>query len=478
MHLDIHVTFTAGHFHGFEWPPAPARLFQALVAGTYRGAHGLLHADVRDRALEWLESLSAPAIVAIPTAPAREIITNYVPNNDDGKTADFREHVKTEKSLRLHPLPADCRVTYLWEFAPGEDSERHADVISAMASLVTYLGRTVDLVYARGEVHTTPPAVPADGRNLWLPRETPGGAWMTPLPGFLALCHRRFPRSVSDEPPDFTNSKQVKYSYALASPDEVPSALFELFRSDGSLMRFDPRRLREAAGMMRHVFSCWLQANPQMRQHYGEDRVARLLLGHRNAGRSAPSEGGHFGIVPLPSMNADFTADGDIRRVLVLGWGINDDEDRALFGDLSRGIDGIELMDRGHTVGFIREAQPDIRRRTLAFWSTLAGQPAKVWRTVSPIILTGHSRRGRALEVCLARALTQQGISPDTIESVATFSGPLVPKCPAAREFRVADYLSTTRRIHAEIIFRKAITGPLVVGRGRFAGFGVLLPCV
>jgi CRISPR-associated protein Csb2 len=226
------------------------------------------------------------------------------------------------------------------------------------------------------------------------------------------------------------------------------------------------------------VFSCWLQANPQMRQHYGEDRVARLLLGHRNAGRSAPSEGGHFGIVPLPSMNADFTADGDMRRVLVLGWGINDDEDRALFGDLSRGIDGMELVDRGRTVGFIREAQPDIRRRTLAFWSTLAGQPAKVWRTVSPIILTGHSRRGRALEVCLARALTQQGIPPGTIESVATFSGPLVPKCPAAREFRVADYLSTTRRIHAEIIFRKAITGPLVVGRGRFAGFGVMLPCV
>jgi len=70
MHLDIHVTFTAGHFHGFEWPPAPTRLFQALVAGTHRGAHGLLHADVRDRALEWLESLPAPAILAIATKPA------------------------------------------------------------------------------------------------------------------------------------------------------------------------------------------------------------------------------------------------------------------------------------------------------------------------------------------------------------------------------------------------------------------------
>ena len=268
----------------------------------------------------------------------------------------------------------------------------------------------------------------------------------------------------------------MDYSVVPSSLDEVPNALFELFRTDGSLMRFDPRRLREAAGMMRHVFSCWLEANPRMRQHYGEDRVARLLLGHKTAGVSEPSQSGHFGIVPLPSMNADFTADGDIRRVLVLGWGINDDEDRALFGDLTRGIYGMELLDRRRSVGFIRAARPDTQRRTLAFWSTLAGQPAKKWRTVSPIILTGHPRRGRALEACLARALSQQGISPDTIDSVATFSGPLVQKCPAAQEFRVADYLNTTRRIHAEIIFRKAITGPLVVGRGRFAGFGILLP--
>ena len=71
---------------------------------------------------------------------------------------------------------------------------------------------------------------------------------------------------------------------------------------------------------------------------------------------------GHFGIVPLPSMNADFTADGDMRRVFVLGWGINDDEDRALFDDLTRGIDGMKLLDRGRSVGFLRVARPDTQR--------------------------------------------------------------------------------------------------------------------
>ena len=78
-----------------------------------------------------------------------------------------------------------------------------------------------------------------------------------PLPPPLSALGERCSR------PDFTNSRQVNYSDALASPDEVPSALFELFRSDGSLMRFDPRRLREAAGMVRHVFSCWLKRIPR-----------------------------------------------------------------------------------------------------------------------------------------------------------------------------------------------------------------------
>ena len=147
-----------------------------------------------------------------------------------------------------------------------------------------------------------------------------------------------------------------------------------------------------------------------------------------------------------------------------------------MFGDLMRGIDGMKLVDRGRSVGFLCVARPDTQRRTLAFWSTLAGQPAKTWRTVSPIILTGHLAFGPRSRRCASFVRSPNREYSRTDSLVATFSGPLVPQCPAAREFRVADYLSTTRRIHAEIIFRKPIRGPLVVGRGRFAGFGIMLP--
>jgi len=50
MILQLEVTFTAGHFYGDEWPPAPARLFQALVATSHQGAYGLIHQPKRDEA--------------------------------------------------------------------------------------------------------------------------------------------------------------------------------------------------------------------------------------------------------------------------------------------------------------------------------------------------------------------------------------------------------------------------------------------
>ena len=62
------------------------------------------------------------------------------------------------------------------------------------------------------------------------------------------------------------------------------------------------------------------------------------------------------------------------------------------------------------------------------------------------------------------------------VESLATFAGPLVPKCAAARDYRVQGYLATTPRVHAEVIFRQPRRGPLILGRGRFAGLGLFIP--
>jgi CRISPR-associated protein Csb2 len=130
------------------------------------------------------------------------------------------------------------------------------------------------------------------------------------------------------------------------------------------------------------------------------------------------------------------------------------------------------LEDNSKPRGELRLLTPREQQRVLA---PLMG-PANCWRSLTPVILTGFTRKGRAAEACLLRALIQQGFPAEHIQSVAAFSGPLGPTAEPARGYRVQGYLATTPRIHAEIIFRRLLRGPLVLGRGRFAGFGLLLP--
>lgn len=117
-----------------------------------------------------------------------------------------------------------------------------------------------------------------------------GGRWLAP--GFLDQCKRRSPRSVSEEPPDFTNSRQADYASEWAMQNEAPVALFAMRRDDRRLLVFDPRDVRRPVGMLRHALKRWADENPSIQAHCGADRIGRLLFGHRSASAAEPSEGG------------------------------------------------------------------------------------------------------------------------------------------------------------------------------------------
>lgn len=471
MILEIEVTFTAGHFHGEEWPPAPARLFQALVAASHHGAHGLIHQAVRDEALRWLEQQAPPTILAAGAVQQREHLINYVPNNDDKLGADA--HVRTDKSIAAWFHGQTGAVAYRWQLGADANAPKQADVIAAMASLITYLGRTVDLAYARGRLLDAEPSEPPAKRQRWEPHEREGGRWLSPATGFLKLLNRRYPRSVSAEPPDFTNTRQVSYEVEDTLRFDAPVAVFEMLRMDGRKLAFDLRDLRQPAGMVRHAMIRWAERTPGIRQHFAADHLARFLQGHQSATGKARSEGGHFAVVPLPSVNPPaFTADGWLRRVAVIGYGVAAPVDRELFEEATRGLHGALLEDNGQACGELRLLTPREQQRVLA---PLAG-PATRWRSLTPVVLTGFTRKGRGAEVCLARGLVQQGFRAEDIASVAAFTGPVVPTAQPARAYRVQGYLDATPRHHAEIIFRRPVAGPLVLGRGRFAGFGLMIP--
>ncbi len=136
---------------------------------------------------------------------------------------------------------------------------------------------------------------------------------------------------------------------------------------------------------------------------------------------------------------------------------------------------GAALKDQSAQVGYLKKAS--LNDSVLRLFTRKA---YRVWRTVTPIILTGLMRRGRGAEVLIARALKQAGVNENDIESIAAFSGPIVPKTVRALDYRIDknSYLAQTPRYHAEVIFKRPVIGPLVIGRGRHSGFGLMVPCL
>src|SRR5579884_710843 len=153
--LLISVRFHEGRYHGAgDWPPSPARLFQALVAGAARG--GVLSGEDA-AALRWLEDLKPPIIVA-PAARAGRGFRNYVPNNDlDAVGGDLRRigEIRTPKPIRPRFFDAAEPVLYACRCEDDEGADGHAQTIAQIAERLYQLERGVDMAWAWSEIVDT-----------------------------------------------------------------------------------------------------------------------------------------------------------------------------------------------------------------------------------------------------------------------------------------------------------------------------------
>ncbi|MEO8906365.1 MAG: type I-U CRISPR-associated protein Csb2, partial [Polyangiaceae bacterium] len=132
---------------GPEWPPSPARIFQALVSGSARGN------TVSERvvqALEWLEGLTPPVVVA-PAVDRGGRVSLFVPNNDADAVNDPRDvgEIRTKKLVEPSLLDESSPLLYSW--AVSSDTP-HANTIVEAANDLYQLGRGVDMAWAFGEI--------------------------------------------------------------------------------------------------------------------------------------------------------------------------------------------------------------------------------------------------------------------------------------------------------------------------------------
>ena len=227
IHADFLGTATfSGHTPSGapEWPPSPARVFSALVAGA-----GASRTPVQDAALRVLESTATPLIIAadglkpgprIPHFIARENVATPVKGNVDKEKQQKLLGARLNESSQLptgtggetspfgdHVVVADG-VDYIIRITdelPGDEAGMLAATLDDIAAQVTYLGRSTDQAsltvtdvtdtVGGGEPHLVhgfaASLVGRTRRVVWVPSSHPRSLLSGWTPGLLSALDTR-----------------------------------------------------------------------------------------------------------------------------------------------------------------------------------------------------------------------------------------------------------------------------------------------
>ncbi len=564
--LLLTVRFHDGRYHGLrDWPPSPARLFQALVAGAARGE--ALDPD-DGNALAWLESIAdatgrpqAP-VIAAPAARSGQGFTTFVPNNDlDAVGGDPRRVAEIKAGKQIKPIlfDADVPLLYLWTFPDDPGARDHAHRVCAIAERLYQLGRGVDMAWAVGEVIDDEAdarrRLEAHGGPIHRPRRGErGAARAVPMPGSLeSLIDRhkkggkRFENIYVAKPTK--KDQQVLKGQLFSQP---PKPRFRQVAYDAPPVRLlfdlvdlaakgDHRAAWPHADVVALTESVRNEAARRLTDAYHKAKdpalaklsacVDPVLVGR---GASEADKAARVRITPLPSIGMRHTSPA-VRRVLVeippdcplpsgdVAWafsGLDVIEPRVdpQTGEatsqllLARAADDSML---GH-YGVIRdEADRMDRRGDRGRAESGPRRPTgfRLWRTVTPAALPSAARRRidpARLEA--ERAQRKRGVHPSTsgvggaakdgparaaeearaaravldalrhagrrerVASVRVQREPFHAKGARAEAFAAGARFSKHALWHVEIAFAERVTGPLIVGDGRYLGLGLMAP--
>jgi CRISPR-associated protein Csb2 len=500
-----------------EWPPHPARVFMALAA-----AHFETGADPSEReALLWLEALPPPCLKA-PAALQRAVVTHYVPVNDKAvwKRDPSKPRQKPPPPLESAPGVARVRqdrsfprawldddVVYLvWPNAAP--AQFVAEALEELAAKVTRIGHSMSLVQVwvadAGEV----------GEVNWVPDDERAEFQLRVTgPGTLLELEQRYNSSAADEYAErrrilIEGSRAETWSGAERDAERGLSKMYP----DGAPPRLRPQialyrgYARPAAGeadsqAAQGVFSPHLvvvalehRSGPYVRlglrsvvqlvQRLREtlvsqandvpDPVRELVSGHEREGR--PLKAPHVAFVPLAFVG-DRHADGHLLGVgVALPRALHPEERRQVLRVLGR-VDELRVGPLG-VWALVRDLgdRPPWNLRPEAWTAHPAG--ATHWSTVTPVAFDRHpkakDRRDYQLEVAamIAEACVPIGL-PRPREVVVTPVSAHLGVPPAFEFPRLTRKDGSERRhAHAILVFGEPVVGPVLIGAGRYRGYG------
>ncbi len=385
------------------------------------------------------------------------------------------------KQERFFPsvTPSDPRVTFFWKrTAPRGTIER----LDELLSRVIRLGHSSSLVSCR--VTTDAPDVTFEPGDVGVSLRTMGRGQLAELERQYKRHRGTKPRALPFTDVRFEATSQVVPRERLLDPNTLGEwVVFEFAHNS----RFFPStRAVELATAMRAAIL-----------HYAKEPIPEALSGHNRQGKSTAAP--HVAFLPLPYIGYEH-ADGRIlgmalsmpmsmdvraRRAALRAIGTwedgQDDKQRPYALRLTLGSHGVVHMSRLRGAVTLTSLRPSAWNRR-----------SQRWVSATPIALPRHPGRltgGNAVARAKAWALAESTIStacthvglpePSSIEvSLDPFiSGARpAPHFPAFSQKGMGGKPVRRQLVHTLITFEHPLTGPLMLGAGRFLGLGLMRP--
>lgn len=516
-----------------EWPPHPSRLFSAAVAAWAEADVP----DVRERAaLHWWEEQGEPSVACSwgqDGFSERAAVVHYVPVNDTqvvgrdlsttylrlraaidavdaAQAGDLKASAKAEQAVikmvakakddsrkastvgraptsalgllpdqrlrhaRVYPtvIPVDDHVVYRWPDA-NEDSP-HVQVLDGVLARIARLGHSSSFVAVSvADVESSSTLVPNERGNIGLRVASPGH--LDALEAAFAFHQGTEPRILPAVVAGYREAGTVE---AVAPAPVFGRDWLVLELGDGA--RFT---IRDTLPLARAVRGALLH-------HADQNPVPEIISGHVPGTDKAtpPTTRAHLAVIPLPFVGHAH-ADGRVRAVaLVFPTDLAVGERDQAEGAVNRW-----LSDRGR-LNFASRPSVEVTWVSVVDAATSARPkwwcgPSQRWLSVTPIALDrnpGNLRHAdtarrevaeQSARAIITAACVNIGLPPPVRVEIQT--DPLLKGSASTRSF--AKYAVQGGRvqrllIHAVLEFGEPVFGPMLLGAGRYQGYGLCFP--
>lgn len=511
-----------------EWPPHPGRVFMAMAAAYFETRPASAEEEANqawqgeEDALRWLEGLGAPSIHGAEKIDRRDVVEVFVPPNDmgPGKRTIIPAY-RTNRQPRTFPKVRPHQPTLFLHWPEAEPAVAQRAALERICAKVIRIGHSSSLV--RMWVAAESPA----GQSGWAPaREADGLGPMERFrmagPGcldylrdqyngeavdrfyeFHARIHATKGKAQREIKAEFQEEFGIPWKASLPAPSSrrpVLSMTQAYRRLSGSPDEESPATtvfddallvLDKREGPVLGLESTWrlLTALRGTIEKLSAP-TPEWVSGHQADG--TPSETPHLALIPLGFVGSEY-ADGHLLGVgLAFPRAVTLEERGKLVGRLLYDAQGLPreiTLTLGKlgvwTLGEETRPSPPLALRPVT-WTG----PAKVWASVSPVVLDRHPktdpRKDRLAfleEVAgiVAESCRRIGLPAPVeidIDKNSWHRGsprakpgpdgyPLMPERPGG---------PNRRQLHVWLRFDRPVLGPLLLGAGRYRGYGLCRP--